>query len=146
MEERRGARIGTVSGLALLAGGTAVAAVAGGAHSIFATVLLGLLTAGLGHALGVEIQRQARRGSAGGWAREDTINAVLLGSWAEFALITALIFTHSWPVRAVGLGLALTYGGCCAYFVTTRRRTVAAARAAAVSAAADTTEALPRLR
>src|SRR4051812_32892153 len=82
VEERRGARVGTVSGLALLAGGTAVAGVAGGAHSIFATILLGLLALVMGHALLVEIRRQARRRSPR-WARQDTINAVLLGCWAE---------------------------------------------------------------
>jgi hypothetical protein len=50
-EERRGGHIGTISGLALLVGCTAPAAVAGGHHSIFATLLLGLLATGLGHSL-----------------------------------------------------------------------------------------------
>ena len=130
MEERREARIGTVSGLALLTGATAAAAVAGGAHSIFATVLLGLLAVGLGHSLLVEIQRQARRRTSGGWARQDTMNAVLLGAWAELALIATLLGAGPVPVRTVGLVLTLAYGGCCAYFVTTRRRTVGAARVA----------------
>src|SRR3982750_2340886 len=89
--ERRAARVGTVSGLALLAGGTAVAAVAGGAHSIFATILLSMLAVGMGHALLTEIQRQARRQSIGGWARQDTVNTVLLASWAGGALIGTLL-------------------------------------------------------
>lgn len=146
MEERRGARIGTVSGLALLTGATAVAAVAGGAHSIFATVLLGLLAAGLGHALVVEIQRQARRRSPSRWARQDTLNAVLLGAWAELALITTMLEAGPVPVRAVGLVLALAYGGCCAYFVTTRRRTLAAQLVSKEDAAASNAEPLPRLK
>ena len=124
MEERRKARIGTVSGLALLAGGTAVAAVAGGAHSVFATILLGLLALGMGHSLLVEIRRQARRRSPGGWAREDTANAVLLACWAEAALILTILEAR--PVRAVGVALATAYAGSCGYFVTERRRTIAA--------------------
>ncbi|NMO56804.1 hypothetical protein HH310_37230 [Actinoplanes sp. TBRC 11911] len=125
MEERRQARIGTVSGLALLAGGTAVAAVAGGAHTIFATLLLGLLTLGLVHALVVEIGRQALRRSAGGWARHDTINAVLLGAWSEIALFMAILGPGSLALRAVGLILSLAYASSCVYFVTKRRRAVA---------------------
>jgi hypothetical protein len=39
VEERRGGHIGAISGLALLTGATALAAVAGGRHSIFATLL-----------------------------------------------------------------------------------------------------------
>jgi hypothetical protein len=125
VEERRQARIGTVSGLALLASGTAVAAVAGGAHTIFATLLLGLLTLGLGHSLVVEIRRQALRHSAGGWARHDTVNAVLLGLWSEIALITAILGPGSATLRALGLFLSLAYASSCAYFVTKRRRAVA---------------------
>lgn len=126
MEERRGARIGTVSGLALLAGGTAVAAVAGGAHSVFATILLGLLAIGMGHSLMVEIRRQARRRTPGGWARQDTINAVLLACWAEAALIMTIVEAGPAPVRAVGLALTTGYAGGCGYFVTERRRAIAA--------------------
>ncbi|HEX9999019.1 MAG TPA: hypothetical protein VGB74_01085 [Actinoplanes sp.] len=125
MEERRSARVGTVSGLALLAGGTAVAAVAGGAHSVFATVLLCLLTICLGHSLKVEIRRQAHRRSAGGWARQDTLNAVLLGVWAELTLIAGIIETGPMSVRAVCLALSLGYASSCGYFVTERRRAVA---------------------
>jgi hypothetical protein len=128
VEERRSARIGTVSGLALLAGGTAVIAVTEGAHSPFAAVLLGLLTVCLGHSLIVEIRRQAGRRSAGGWARHDTINAVLLGVWAETALIITLVGARPASVRAVGLALALGYAGACGYFVTERRRAVARMR------------------
>ncbi|GIE96420.1 hypothetical protein [Paractinoplanes rishiriensis] len=124
MEERRAARIGTVSGLALLAGGTAVAAVAGGAHSIFATVLLGLLALGMSHALVVEIRRQAERRVAG-WARQDSINTFLLGFWAEAALIMTIIGSSPMPVRAVGLALTIGYAASCGYFVTLRRRTIA---------------------
>jgi hypothetical protein len=125
VEERRSARVGTVSGLALLAGGTAIAAVTEGAHTPFATILLGLLTLCLGHSLIVEIRRQAHRRSAGGWARYDTINAVLLGIWAEAALIGALVGARPTSVRVVGLTLALGYAGACGYFVTERRRAVA---------------------
>ena len=125
MEERRSARTGTVSGLALLAGGTAVAAVAGGSHSAFATILLGLLTVGLGHALVVEIRRQARRRAPGGWGRTDTVNAVLLACWAEAALVLTIV-AGPLPLRLVGGGLAAAYAGSCGFFVTERRRAVAA--------------------
>ena len=125
MEERRQPRIGTVSGLALLAGGTAVAAVAGGAHTIFATVLLGLLTMGLGHSLVVEIGRQALRRSAGGWSRHDTVNAILLGLWSEIALILSILGPGSLALRSVGLFLSLAYASSCVYFVTKRRRALA---------------------
>jgi hypothetical protein len=128
VKERRSARIGTVSGLALLAGGTAVAAVAGGAHSIFATILLGLLAIGMGHSLLVEIRRQAHRHTPGGWGRADTVNAVLLGCWAEAALILTIVDAGTVPVRAVGALLAAGYAGCCVYFVTERRRALAVAR------------------
>jgi len=123
--ERRSARVGTVSGLALLAGGTAIAAVAGGAHSIFATILLGMLTVGMGHALLEEIRRQARRSMAG-WAARDTINAVLLAAWAAGALITTVLAVTPASVRVVGLGLSLGYALSCAYFVLERRRTLTA--------------------
>jgi hypothetical protein len=123
VEERRSARVGTVSGLALLAGGTAIAAVAGGAHSIFATILLGMLAVGMGHALMEEIRRQARRSMAG-WAAHDTVNAVLLASWAAGALITTVLAVHPATVRAVGLLLSLGYAMSCGYFVVERRRTV----------------------
>jgi hypothetical protein len=125
VEERRSARVGTVSGLALLAGGTAIAAVAGGAHSAFATALLGVLTMGLGHSLIVEIKRQARRRSAAGWHRYDTVNAVLLGLWAETALAGGLLLDGSGQVRAVGVALALAYALACGYFVVERRRAIA---------------------
>ena len=125
MEERRSARIGTVSGLALLAGGTAVAAVAGGAHSVFATILLGLLAVGMGHSLLVEIRRQARRRTPGGWCRADTVNLALLACWAEAALVLTI---EGGPValRLVGALLAGGYAASCGYFVTERRRSIAA--------------------
>ncbi|WP_433372585.1 hypothetical protein ACQPZX_00085 [Actinoplanes sp. CA-142083] len=148
MEERRSARIGTVSGLALLAGGTAVAAVAGGAHSIFATILLGLLALGMSHSLLVEIRRQARRWTPGGWGRADTINAVLLGCWAEAALILTILEAGPVPVRIVGGLLAAAYSGSCAYFVTQRRRALAgrvAAEPDVVEASEDRVPARPRL-
>ncbi len=126
MEERRAARIGTVSGLALLAGGTAIAAVAGSARSVFATALLGLLTLGMGHALLDEIRRQARRRTAGGWAVHDTVNAVLLAGCAGGALITAGLVVTPVTVRAVGLTLSLGYAASCAYFVRERRRAITA--------------------
>ncbi|MEV4350850.1 hypothetical protein AB0J83_40865 [Actinoplanes sp. NPDC049596] len=113
--------MGTVSGLALLAGGTAmVAASGGGTHSVFATFLLAVLTAGLGHSLAVEIKRQARRGRPARWSRSDTVNAVLLGLWAELALDMSILQTGS--ERLVGLGLAVAYAAACVYFVTERRR------------------------
>jgi hypothetical protein len=124
VEERRGARVGTVSGLALLVGGTAIAAAAGGTHSVFATILLSMLAAGLAHALIDELRRQARR-AAPGWARHDTVNAVLLASWAAGALSAAVLAVAPASVRAVGLGLALGYAVSCGYFVVTRRRTIA---------------------
>jgi len=110
----------------LLAGGTAVAAVAGGAHSVFATVLLGLLTLGLGHSLAVEIRRQAQRRNAGGWSRHDSTNTVLLGVWSEGAMIMTILWPGSWTLRAVGLTLSLAYAVSCGYFVTQRRRAIAA--------------------
>ena len=125
VEERRGARVGTVSGLALLTGGTAVAAVAGGAHSVFATLLLGLLALGMSHSLWVEIRRQARRRTPGGWARADTVNTVLLGCWAEAALILTIVEGGPTPVRAVGAALTMAYVCCCVFFVTERRRALA---------------------
>jgi hypothetical protein len=125
VEERRSARIGTVSGLALLAGGTAVAAVAGGAHSVFATILLGLLAVGMGHSLLVEIRRQAHRRTSR-WVRADTVNAVLLACWAEAAMILTILEAGPTSVRAVGGVLAAAYTASCVYFVTERRRTIAA--------------------
>jgi hypothetical protein len=124
VEERRSARVGTVSGLALLAGGTAVATVAGGAHSVFATILLGMLATGMGHALLDEIRRQARRRSVRGWATQDTVNTALLAGWAAGALIGTVLVVAPPSVRAVGLGLALGYALSCAYFVVERRRTI----------------------
>lgn len=125
MEERRSSRVGTVSGLALLVGGTAVTAVAGGSHSAFSTVLLVLLSLGLGHSLAVEIQRQARRQTTTGWSRHDTINAVLLGVWAESAMLVAILGAGRPPMQAVAVALAGAYAAACAYFVTERRRAVA---------------------
>jgi hypothetical protein len=124
VEERRAARIGTVGGLALLVGGTAVAAVAGGAHSIFATILLGMLAVGMGHALVEEIWRQARRGSPG-WAGHDTINTVLLATLSVGTLIGTVLAVHPLSVRIVGLTLSLGYALSCAHFVVERRRTIA---------------------
>ena len=122
--ERRSARVGTVSGLALLVGGTAVAAVAGGAHSIFATILLGLLTVGMGHALLEEIRRQAHR-VAPTWAVQDMINAGLLATLAVGAVITAVLPVVDSPVRAVCLLLTLGYALSLSYFIVGRRRVIA---------------------
>jgi hypothetical protein len=137
VEERRTARVGTVSGLALLAGGTAIAAVSGGTHSIFATVLLGMLAAGMAHALLTEIRRQARRRSAGGWAAQDTVNTVLLASWATGALIVTVLAATPPPVRAVGLILTIGYAMSSAYFVRERRRAIAAQVANPATARAE---------
>ncbi|XVV12802.1 hypothetical protein ACQP2X_00090 [Actinoplanes sp. CA-131856] len=141
MEERRSSRVGTVSGLALLVGGTAIAAASGGGtHSVFATFLLILLTAGLAHSLTVEIRRQARRGFPARWSRSDSVNAVLLGIWAELSLMMAIL--QSGAERYVGLGLAAAYAAACAYFVTERRRaaktpaTMPSAKAPAMAAPA----------
>ena len=134
MRERRGARAGTVSGLALLGGGTAIAAVAGGAHSVFATILLGMLAVGMGHALMEEIRRQARR-TMSGWAAHDTVNAVLLASWAGGALTATVLAVTPISVRAVGLILSLGYALSCAYFVFERRRTITGLAAAPIEPA-----------
>ncbi|MBL7260805.1 hypothetical protein [Paractinoplanes lichenicola] len=137
MKERREGRVGTVSGLALLAGGTALAASVGGDHqSLSATLLLGTLTLGLGHSLLDEIKRQARRAS-NGWSRSDTTNAVLLGVWAEFALIASILVLNTSATRAVGLVLAVSYAAACGYFVTERRRSIAAASPTATQDAQD---------
>ncbi len=134
VEERRSARVGTVSGLALLAGGTTIAAVANASSSPFAAGLLGLLTVGLGHSLTVEIRRQAHRGAAGGWGLADTINAVLLGGWAEVALSATIMMHGSTEVWVVGLALSLAYAAACGYFVTQRRRAIAAQSRSAATA------------
>ncbi|GGQ45927.1 hypothetical protein GCM10010166_13180 [Couchioplanes caeruleus subsp. azureus] len=130
--------MGTVSGLAVLVGGTAIAAVAGGAHSIFSTILLGLLAAGLGHALLTEIQRQARRLTVS-WTAPDTVNAILLMAWSVVALAGTVLAAMPLSVRAVGLLLSLGYALSAAYFVTERRRTITrmATPAAEVRAAAE---------
>jgi hypothetical protein len=126
VKERREGRVGTVSGLALLAGGTALAAAFGGDHqSVSATILLGTLTVGLGHSLIEEMRRQARRASAR-WSRKDTANAVLLGVWAEAALLLSILGFDTAPTRGLGLALAVAYAACCGYFVTERRRTLSA--------------------
>jgi hypothetical protein len=128
VEERRKARVGTVGGLALLTGGTAVAAVAGEARSIFATAALGLLALGMGHALMDEIRRQATRGPADGWVTHDTANTLLLSSWAAAALGATVLYPGSVRLRAVCLGLTIGYAAICAYFVLLRRRTVESAQ------------------
>jgi hypothetical protein len=123
VEERRAARAGTVSGLALLVGATALIAATRGAHSIFAASLLCLLSAGLAHALLDEIRRQARRRSAG-WAVADTVNAVLLAGWSVGAATTAALVAAPVTVRVVTLTLACGYALSCGYFIAERRRTV----------------------
>ncbi|WP_205650557.1 hypothetical protein [Actinoplanes solisilvae] len=101
------------------------AAVGGDHQSLSATLLLGTLTLGLGHSLIEEMKRQARRAQSR-WTREDTTNAVLLGVWAEVALLTSILVFDTWPTRGLGLVLAVAYIACCAFFVTERRRTLAA--------------------
>lgn len=125
MRDRRQARIGTVSGLALLAGATALVAVGGGHHSVFATLLLGLLAVVMSHALIVEIQRQARRMSQIVWYRTDTANTVLLGCWALLAAAITNVSVVSLPVRVLTAALAIGYAAACAYFVVERRRAIA---------------------
>jgi hypothetical protein len=114
-----------VSGLALLAGGTAVAAVAGGRHSPFATALLGLLALGMAHALLDELRRQARRRPKGGWATQDTVNTLLLSAWTAGALAGTVLIGAPLRVRAVGGALTLAYAAICGFFVVERRRTLA---------------------
>jgi hypothetical protein len=123
VKERRGGHIGTISGLALLTGATALAAVAGGRHSLFATLLLGLLSLGMAHSLYVEIRRQAGRRAV--WSRHDTINTVVLAAFGEAALLITIAAGGPEPVRAVGPILSLAYAGACALFVTERRRAIA---------------------
>jgi hypothetical protein len=101
-----------------------MAAVAGGAHSVFATALLGMLAIGMGHALLTEIRRQARRRSVGGWAAQDTANTLLLASWTAVALIVAVLPVATVGVRAVAVALFLGYGVSCVYFVRERRHTI----------------------
>ncbi len=137
MKERRKARVGTVGGLALLTGGTAVAAVAGDAHSIFASVTLGLLAAGMGHALLDEIRRQATRGPSGGWVVHDTVNAALLGGWAAAALVTTVLYRGPVQLRVVGAALTVGYAAVCGYFVWLRRRAVLTAGAPAATTPDD---------
>ncbi|GAA0563749.1 hypothetical protein GCM10010172_53910 [Paractinoplanes ferrugineus] len=89
-------------------------------------MLLGLLALGVGHSLLVEIRRQAHR-QVRRWARTDTINAVLLGCWAELALIMSILEAgQPTPVRIVNAALAAAYGGSCVYFVHERRRIIRA--------------------
>ncbi|MEV0896926.1 hypothetical protein [Actinoplanes sp. NPDC049802] len=131
VEDRRKARVGTVSGLALLTGATALVSVSGSHHSVFATLLMGLLATVMAHALLVEIQRQARRRAQIAWHRTDTVNTVLLGTWALIAAATAWAPAASVPLRVLGSLLAVGYTGACAYFVLERRRAVAATLPAA---------------
>ncbi|MCA2212760.1 hypothetical protein [Jidongwangia harbinensis] len=137
MEERRAARIGTLGGLALLAGATALIAASSGAHSAFATCLLSLLAVGMAHALLDEIRRQARRRSAGGWAVPDTVNTVLLGAWSAGALAGTVLVAAPTAVRLVGLTLSGGYALSGAYFVVERRRSVRSAAAVAVWPSTD---------
>ncbi|MEU4156228.1 hypothetical protein [Actinoplanes sp. NPDC026670] len=116
--------MGTVSGLALMAGATAMVAVSGGHHSIFAVLLLGLLALVMSHALVVEIQRQARRRSQIVWYRTDTVNTILLGCWALIAVATTTTPLLALPIRIVSALLAAGYTAACIYFVVERRRAV----------------------
>ncbi|GAA4595232.1 hypothetical protein GCM10023107_33370 [Actinoplanes octamycinicus] len=125
VHEHRKPRVGTVSGLALMTGATAMAAVGGGHHSVFATILLALLALGMAHAFTVEIQRQAHR-RTGRWGRHDVVNTVLLAGWALGALTVAVLPYPPAPLRVLGLLLSLSYTAACAYFVAERRRAVAA--------------------
>ncbi|AEV81033.1 hypothetical protein ACWT_0019 [Actinoplanes sp. SE50] len=125
--ERRKARIGTVSGLALLTGTTAMAAVGGGHHSFPATALLALLALGMAHSFTVEIQRQAHR-RTGRWGRPDTVNTALLSGWAVASLTVAVLPYPPTAMRVMGLLLTTSYVAACAYFVAERHRATAARR------------------
>ncbi|GGN81292.1 hypothetical protein GCM10010112_57580 [Actinoplanes lobatus] len=118
--------MGTVSGLALLTGATASVSIGGGHHSLFATLLLGLLAAMMAHALVVELRRQARRRSQVAWYWTDTVNAVLLAIWALTAVAASCAPFMSLPVRILGSFLAVGYTAACVYFVVERRRAVTA--------------------
>ncbi|GAA2578782.1 hypothetical protein GCM10010435_64280 [Winogradskya consettensis] len=83
-----------------------------------------MLAVGMGHALLTELQRQARRRNVDGWAPQDTVNTVLLASWAGGALSATLLAVAPTTVRAVGLLLTLGYALSCAYFVAERYRTI----------------------
>ncbi|WP_433792824.1 hypothetical protein [Actinoplanes sp. CA-252034] len=119
-----------------MVGATAVVAVSGGHHSIFAVLLLGLLALVLAHALVVEIQRQARRRSQVVWYRTDTVNTILLACWAFMGSVTAATPFIPLPVRSVSALLAVGYIAACIYFVMERRRAVTSSppRPAPVSA------------
>jgi hypothetical protein len=110
-----------------MTGATALVAVSGGHHSIFAVLLLGLLAMVMAHALVVEIQRQARRRSQVRWYRTDTVNTILLACWTLIAAATSTAPFTPLPVRAVGALLAVGYAGACVYFVVERRRAVTVA-------------------
>ncbi|WP_436525066.1 hypothetical protein [Actinoplanes sp. HUAS TT8] len=108
-----------------MTGATAMAAVGGGHHSVFATILLALLALGMAHAFTVEIQRQAHR-RAGRWGRGDLINTVLLASWAVASLTIAALPYPSVQVRVLALLLTFSYAAAAAYFVAERHRAIAA--------------------
>lgn len=127
ISERRKARVGTVSGLALMTGATAMVAVSGGHHSVFATILLALLALGMAHAFTVEIQRQAHR-RTGSWGRGDLINTVLLASWAVASLTIAALPYPPVSVRVLGLLLTFSYVAAAAYFVAERHHAIATPR------------------
>lgn len=106
--------------------------------------MLGMLAAGLGHSLVVEIRRQARRGgSPARWAAHDTINTTLLATWSVAALGVAVLTALPAPVRAVGLALSFGYALSCAYFVTQRRRTTSSRTLAAGPVGTDHPRAAP---
>ncbi|SFF67853.1 hypothetical protein SAMN05421541_117152 [Actinoplanes philippinensis] len=107
-----------------MTGATALVAVSGGHHSIFAVLLLGLLALVMAHALVVEIQRQARRRSQVVWYHTDTVNTILLGCWALIAAATTTTPFPALPVRAISALLAAGYTAACFYFVMERRRAV----------------------
>ncbi|MEV4278699.1 hypothetical protein [Actinoplanes xinjiangensis] len=107
-----------------MVGATALVAVSGGHHSVFAVLVLGMLALVMAHALVVEIQRQARRRSQVVWYRTDTVNTILLGCWAFIAAVTAVTPVAVPQVRAVSALLAAGYTAACLYFVAERRRAV----------------------
>jgi hypothetical protein len=117
-----------VGGLSLLVGGTAVAAVAGGAHSVFSSIALGVLALALAHTLLDEIRRQATRRSSGDWTVHDTVNALLLGFGAVVAFVTTSTGAAPLYIRVVAGVLGIGYAGACCRFTLLRRRTLIAAR------------------
>lgn len=124
------AKLGPVIGLALLAGGTATAAVSERGHSAVAVFTLFLLAIGVACALVDEVRRQA--GRAGGWHRTDTLGVLLLGGTGVVALAATNLVTVHWPIQALGNLLAIVYVSLSGFYAWRRRRAASTASTVAV--------------